>query len=73
MSGRCWQEGILVLQGEEEVKENGALLCADGFIIERFNLPCNLMVAQACMYNIQGEDVEKALETVQQIFDGLCF
>ncbi|MBU2835267.1 nucleoside 2-deoxyribosyltransferase [Acidithiobacillus thiooxidans] len=51
--------------------ENGALLCADGFIIERFNLPCNLMIAQACMYNMQGEDVEKALETVQQIFDGL--
>ncbi|WP_215866172.1 hypothetical protein, partial [Acidithiobacillus thiooxidans] len=23
MSGRCWQEGILVLQGEEEVKKNG--------------------------------------------------
>lgn len=54
--------------------ENGAFLCAEeGAIIERFNLPCNLMVAEACVYTIQGSDVEKAIETVQQIFEGLYF
>lgn len=51
----------------------GGWLCRHGWLIERFNLPCNVMVAQACVYTLPQSDVEKALEVLRQGFDGLFF
>ncbi len=36
----------------------GALLCRSGFLVEHFDLPCNLMVAQACSAMVFGDVVD---------------
>lgn len=40
------------------VTANGALTCRSGFLVERFGLPCNVMVAQACSAIVFGGAVE---------------
>lgn len=51
----------------------GSWLCQHGWLIERFGLPCNVMVAQACTYTLEQSDVEQAIKTVRQGLDGLLF
>ena len=36
----------------------GALVCRSGFLVERFDLPCNVMVAQACSAMVFGDEVD---------------
>lgn len=38
--------------------ESGALVCHSGLLVEQFDLPCNVMVAQACSAIIFGDAVE---------------
>ncbi len=45
--------------------ENGALLCRSGLLVERFGLPCNVMVAQACLEIVFG-DVVDALSALKR-------
>lgn len=43
---------------------NGSMVCNDGFLVERYNLPCNIMVAGACDKLIVG-DAHDALTVVK--------
>ncbi len=45
---------------------HGALTCKSGFLVERFNLPCNVMVAQACKVIVFG-DVINALFALKNL------
>jgi nucleoside 2-deoxyribosyltransferase len=46
----------------------GALVCRSGYLVERFNLPCNVMVAQACKAIVFG-DVISALFALKNLED----
>jgi nucleoside 2-deoxyribosyltransferase len=46
--------------------EHGALVCRSGFLVERFDLPCNVMVAQACTAIVFG-DVINALFALKNL------
>lgn len=45
---------------------HGALTCRSGFLVERFDLPCNVMVAQACKVIVFG-DVINALFALKNL------
>ena len=45
--------------------KNGAMLCRSGLLVERFGLPCNVMVAQACLEIVFG-DVVDALSALKR-------
>ncbi len=46
--------------------ESGALVCADGYLVEWFNEPCNAMVVKACKEIILGS-VFNALELAAKL------
>lgn len=38
--------------------EHGSLLCKDDYLVEQFNLPCNIMVVEACKGIIVGDAID---------------
>lgn len=47
----------------------GALVCRSGYLVEQFDLPCNVMVAQACKAIVFGDVISALLALKNLSFD----